>query len=204
MSTMLSTQNPERAAELQEGGAAAAAAEIAETGGLAEEAAVAMPEPVSQEGMPEIGQFVHYQPRRGDVRRGRTRVPALVIWKYPDTRLLQLAVYYDATDIHDQDRIPEAVGDERGWLLISGANGLTDADRFNVNAARQEVARLRSDVAEVRAILLGEFQAPERSILSMLDDVDSRVDGLIAKTSIPDARAVAKKTAAKKKPKRGK
>lgn len=215
MSTMLATQNPARAAQLQQEGedtleshkqaarsiqeqdsAAEAAKMLAETGGLDEVSAG----PVSQEGMPEIGDWIHYQPRRGEGRRGRYRVPALVIWRHPDTRLLDLVLVYDANDVGDQQRVPEAVGEERGWLLKPVPQLISNHAPREIAGLQRDLAKLGEMVSNLTSTVLGEFDPPQGSVLDLINTLDERLDAMVPPKK---AKPAAKKAPAKK-AKRGK
>lgn len=164
MGHMLSTMNPEEASKLQGHEAVEAVADAMRSG----ESIDPIDQPfIDTSGMPEIGDWVLYQPRRGEIRRGRNRVAALVTWVYPDSRLCDLAIFYEANDTVDQQRIPEAVGEERGWIVKTRAA-----------APSGEIAELRKEIVELRQIMLGDYEAPLTSLFAMLDDLDGRIDKL--------------------------
>jgi hypothetical protein len=154
---------------------AAAAAELVQEGGTdaAADVDVTVPaEPVWRDGDPDVGDWVVYQPRRGMVRRGRNRVAALVVHRHPHARLLDLAIFYEASDTLDDQRVPEAVGDERGWIV---KEQMFPARPASVEAAAESV---RQDIADLRALIFGEFEKPEVSLLDLLSMLDERVDKL--------------------------
>lgn len=179
--------------------------EVAEAAEVAQELAAGISvdqppqsiEPIWHDGDPDVSDMVIYQPRRGEVRRGRKRIAALVTHRYPDARVLDLAIIYEASDTMDQQRVPEAVGEERGWIVKNGAvfsknyssRDLPNDARVIVNHAPAEIAELSASLANLRAIVMGEFETPANSILDMLCELDERVDGFAASQSKPGAKS---------------
>lgn len=159
-------------------------------------------EPVWRAGDPDVSDMVIYQPRRGEIRRGRKRIAAMVTHRYPDARVLDLAIIYEASDTMDQQRVPEAVGEERGWIVKNATllDRLPPDARVTVNHAPREIAEISASLADLRAIVMGEFETPANSILDMLCELDERVDKLMA---LPDVLHLAAPKAPKSK-KRGK
>lgn len=166
MSHLLATMNPDAAAGLE--------AKVAQAVMDGEPVMDAPPaEPVAspwRDGDPDVSDWVIYQPRRGMIRRGRNRVAALVVHRHPDARLLDLAIFYEANDTLDDQRVPEAVGEERGWLVKA------NAPRVTVNRAPIEFAELRQSIADLSAMVLGGFSKPDLSVLDLLSMLDERVD----------------------------
>lgn len=184
MSHLLSTSNPDEAARLQE--AVAADVMSGPEGFVAPEPA----EPAWRDGDPDVGDWVIYQPRRGSIRRGRNRVAALVVYRHPHARLLDLAIFYEANDTLDDQRVPEAEGAERGWLVKNApvAAAPIMARYREERRAQDEITELRQDVAKLSALILGGFERPEHSVLELLSMLDERVDKLERSAPKPKRR----------------
>lgn len=167
-------------------------------------------EPVWHAGDPDVSDMVIYQPRRGEIRRGRKRIAAMVTHRYPDARVLDLAIIYEASDTMDQQRVPEAVGEERGWLVkhspIPMIARMSDEDEKALREspqsdaivwqqaatavdplARQTIETIKMEISELRTLVMGEFETPKASILDMLCELDERVDSLAPAASTKPA-----------------
>lgn len=172
MSHLLATMNPDAAAGLE--------AKVAQAVLDGEPVMDAPPaEPVAspwRDGDPDVSDWVIYQPRRGMIRRGRNRVAALVVHRHPDARLLDLAIFYEANDTLDDQRVPEATGEERGWLVKAWPNESQVPAVVEGYVAREEIGVLRQDIADLRTLILGDFNKPEHSVLDLLSMLDERVD----------------------------
>lgn len=117
--------------------------------------------------LPDIGSTVVYIPRAGQVRAGKTRVPAIVTGRDVDNRLLDLVVIYDADDFLSKPRIPRRQGDDHGWELVG-----------NVSGAASASADLREFKDEVGAVLFGGFLKPETSFTEELMEIRRRLDAI--------------------------
>lgn len=122
--------------------------------------------------LPEVGSTVRYHPRPGEVRRGRTVVPAIVIWRDEDARTLDLCVIHEATDLLQQDRVPEwEGGDGRGWEAVAQGGTVT------VDRAVAVDAEIRGEVSRLLRVVFGEYEeVPDKSLMGMLDTLDQRMD----------------------------
>lgn len=193
MSHLMETMKTIEAAEIAPPGSASEAAEMLKSGQSVDPPEGKSAADVWRPGDPDVSDMVIYQPRRGEVRRGRKRIAALVTHRYPDARVLDLAIIYEASDTMDQQRVPEAVGEERGWIVKNGAvfskdyssRDLPNDARITVNHAPAEIAQLRASIADLRAIVMGEFETPQTSVLDMLCELDERVDGFAASQHQP-------------------
>lgn len=144
--------------------------------------------------LPDIGDMVLFWPRAGDVRRGRTREPALVIWRHEAERLLDLVVVREANDVINQERVPERVGSDRGWTVKEPINADPVDDPF-AEEPGEDVEALRSEVGDLRKVLLGEIEAPVAPVLELIDALDERLDKL--ERARDDGKAVLGAKAAK-------
>lgn len=117
--------------------------------------------------MPGVGTMVLYWPRPAEARRGRFKVPALVMAVDESNRHLDLIVFQEAHDMIDQQRVPEHVENERGWSrMLPVAMG---------ESVGEVVLALKSDVAKLRNIVLGDFEVPKQSVIELLDAMDERM-----------------------------
>lgn len=143
----------------------------------------AAPAPVASPGLdhladlPDIGDMVIYRPRSGEIRRGRDRVPAMVIWRNVEARTLDLVVSYDANDHSDRERVPEwdGVPGNLGWQTKHGPAVVVGGPRMSDG---DDVANLAGDLLSLREMVQGSFDQPKSCILEMLDNLDTRLDAL--------------------------
>lgn len=162
---------------------------------------------------PDVSDTIIYQPRRGEIRRGRKRIAAIVTHRYPEARLFDLAIIFEASDMLDQQRVPEAVGEERGWIvkhpIIAAFEDIAlSASRVagaNENETPENQAmELKAEISQLRALVLGSFDMPENSVLDMINDIDGRVDKIMSVITAESAPAKAKKATATKPAKKAK
>lgn len=113
--------------------------------------------------LPDIGSTVVYIPRAGQVRAGKTRVPAIVTGRDVENRILDLVVIYDADDFLSKPRIPRRQGDDHGWELVGGQE----------EKSGEILGDIGSQLNELRDIIA--------SVNSRVDAVDRRLDVLEAK-----------------------
>lgn len=191
MSTLLSTFNPQAAQEIRD-------ANQVPPPPVQEPVVVEPAPPLRETGtgpLPGIGDIVLYHPRGSEARRGRTTVPAIVIWRDEEGRQLELCIVHEANDVRQIERVREWPGGaERGWEAKGGS---VTVNRVGVEESALD--GLKAEVAELRAIVLGDFERPNDSILEMLDDLDGRLDALGKQVNAAGKPAVipAKKKAAK-------
>lgn len=128
--------------------------------------------------LPDVGHLVVYTMRAGYARGGRTRFNALV--QGHGTRgTLNLLVMIDAGDFIDEQFVePAGPGQETHcweWPDDSrNANGF----RGTIAALHQRIGELEENVADMRAIVLGEFEAPKVSIIHIMQDFETRLRSL--------------------------
>jgi hypothetical protein len=119
--------------------------------------------------MPGVGQMVLYRPRPTDVKRGRTVLPAMVLWGDPDNRTLELFVISDANDQINQERVPESMGEhERGWVRMPAteATGASDG---------AEVAALRAELEALREQVFGTNEMDDGALADAVMEFDARI-----------------------------
>lgn len=111
--------------------------------------------------IPSIGHLVVYHLRDGDSKNMRTKFPAIVLDANPKTGLLSLIIIVDAGDEWRQDRVPPHQAPEPGWELVKAGT-----------------------IADINFLIertFGAHEAPETSIMSMLADLQGRIEALEAK-----------------------
>src|SRR6185369_13523658 len=128
--------------------------------------------------LPDVGHIVVYTMRLGHGRAGRTRFNALVQGRGPNGTL-NLMVMIDAGDMIDEQFVSPAGPGQEGhcweWPDDSrNANGF----RGTIAALHQRIGELEENVADMRAIVLGDFDAPKVSIIHIMRDFESRLHAL--------------------------
>lgn len=118
--------------------------------------------------LPGVGSPVVYCPRPGQIRAGRSRVPAIVLKADGDNGLLDLVVIYDADDFLSVRDVPRRQGEDRGWEPASDSAG----------AVLEKLEAFKGELAEV---LFGLNVKPEVDILTQLSDIRERLAILEAK-----------------------
>jgi hypothetical protein len=141
--------------------------------------------------LPPIGTVVHYHPRPTDVKRGRTVMPAMVLWQNQD-RTLELLIIADANDQINQERVPESPSEhERGWSRIPSQTAQAGQDGG-------AVAALRADLETLREQVLGGYVPDEA--LPVVDAIFEIRDRLTALEEKPAPRPRGRPKKAKAKP----
>lgn len=118
--------------------------------------------------LPDIGSTVVYIPRSGQVRAGKTRVPAIVTGRDVDNGLLDLVVIYDADDFLSKPRIPRRQGDDHGWELVGAAP----------QAESDAISSLQDFKEEISDALFGENAKPDMNFCDQLMDISKRLDAV--------------------------
>lgn len=115
--------------------------------------------------LPDIGSTVVYIPRAGQVRAGKTRVPAIVTGRDVDNRLLDLVVIYDADDFLSKPRIPRRQGDDHGWELVGAA-------------PQGRSSELQTFKDELGSVLFGDNAKPPTNFTDELMEIRRRLDAI--------------------------
>lgn len=124
--------------------------------------------------LPGVSDVVLYHPRPGEVRQGRVTVPAIVLKRDVENRHLELLVIHHSDDLITQERVAEYIEGDRGWSRRPGGDSAV-------------IEALTAQVAALTALVIGDFEKPETSILAMLAEVDERV-GAIEDAQAPPVR----------------
>ena len=147
---------------------------------------------IEERPLPQVGDPVVYYPRPHEVRRGRKEVAAVVTHVDKDNRRLDLVLFYEAADWGDAQGVPEHVGEERGWMRKEVISTV------QINRDPDEIAGLRKEIADLRALVLGDFERPPEAIMHYIEQLDARLDKLEAVATAP--AAVIPETPQKRKP----
>lgn len=133
----------------------------------AEAAAAIHPAP-DRPRLPGVGASVVYTMRAGHGRSGRTRFPAIVRDHGPNDTLA-LTVIIDAGDMADEDLVGRAApGNEfHCWDYVEAVRPV--AERLD------EPGGLRGEVASLDAAVFGDFDRPTISLISILQDFETRL-----------------------------
>lgn len=117
--------------------------------------------------LPPIGAAVMYTMRPGHGRNGRTKFPALV-QAHRDGRQLDLTVIIDAGDFSDETFVAEAGpgAEQHCWEASAPVGGADPA----------ELAALRAEIAELRHIMLGDYEAPSISFIDVLVEFETKLN----------------------------
>lgn len=125
--------------------------------------------------LPDVGHLVVYTMRQGFGRQGKTRFNALVQGR-GERGTLNLLVMIDAGDFIDEQFVAPAGPGQEGhcwdWPDDSrNANGF----RGTIAALHQRIGDLEENVADMRAVVLGDFDAPKVSIITIMQDFENRL-----------------------------
>lgn len=125
--------------------------------------------------LPGVGSTVVYCPRPGEVRAGKTRVPAIVLKADAENGLLDLVVIYEADDFLSRKSLPRRMGEDRGWEPAEGS-------------AQAIAERLDAFKREVGEVLFGEHVKPETSFTDEMLAMTAAIKTLDARLSTLEAK----------------
>jgi len=153
--------------------------------------------------LPGVGQTVVYHMRRGHGRNGRTSFPALV-QGHGERDTLMLTVIIDAGDMVDEQFVEQiGLGKDDGhcWEWPEGVRPL--AERLDEPAGlRSKVNEIESQISELYTCVLGDFDIPKISLISILQDFENRLRAIKQENNdLRVAAGPAPKTKAKSKKK---
>jgi hypothetical protein len=120
--------------------------------------------------LPRIGDMVLYRPRRHEVKRGRTEMPAMVIWRNEEMRTLELFVIADANDQINQERVPESPCEgEWGWVRKESPQTAPDA------LEREAIGQLRGELDALREQIWGDNEPSEGNLAEAVMSFEKRL-----------------------------
>lgn len=165
---------------------------------VTQEMAAPPPEPVAVEELPrgplpDVGDPVLYYPRPGEFSgRVRTKAAALVIYVDAEKRLCDLCIFRDADDLISQQNVPEqTVPGERGWR-VKEPKAPVAMEAMEAPVA-PDLGAIRQEVADLRTIVLGEYDVPPSSMFDLIDKLDERLDKIEQMDVGEPAKAAPKK-----------
>ncbi len=124
--------------------------------------------------MPEVGMWVIYHYRPGEIIAGMAKAPALVLARDPENAVLRLLVIRDRDDILKEDRVPRRRPNERGWDYIpddsSDAKAMARADDAH--------DRLQAFMDELSAVFFGDQPKPDQALLDQFEEMKLRLEKL--------------------------
>lgn len=117
--------------------------------------------------MPEAGDVVLYHMRPGAMRAGQTSVPGFVLAVDQSNRQLKLLVIFGQDDMLTEERVPERIGTDYGWVIKSSADAQVPALRAEVESLKGEIAAMSDGLEafklELAQTLFGEHDKPAES-----------------------------------------
>lgn len=148
--------------------------------------------------LPDVGHLVIYTMRAGHGRQGRTRFNALVQGR-GERGSLNLMVMIDANDFIDEQFVaPAGPGCETHCWEWPDDSRNASGFRGTIAGLHQRIGELEENVADMRAVILGDFDVPKISIIAIMQDFENRLR-LIAQSQggaptvrVPRARSKAK------------
>lgn len=126
---------------------------------------------------PGVGEVVIYHMRTGHGRQGRTRFPAIVQESRQGERGLALTVIMEAGELKNETLVEEiGPGKDGGhcWERPD-VTFVAEAFRNTVTALTTRVGDLETQVADLRKLVLGDFDPPRISIIDIMQDFENRL-----------------------------
>lgn len=139
--------------------------------------------------LPDVGEIVIYHMRTGHGRQGRTRFPALV-QSQGERGTLGLTVILEAGELLNATLVEETGPGKDGghcWERPDGSH-LADAFRNTVTALATRVGDLEQQVADLRKVVLGDFDVPRISIIDIMQDFENRLRDIASQAGAAVAR----------------
>lgn len=125
--------------------------------------------------LPDVGEMVIYHMRAGHGRQGRTRFPALV-QMHGERGTLGLTVILEAAELKNETLVEE-IGpgkDSHVWERPD-ISALAEIFRGTMTALQTRMSELERENATLRECVLGEFDVPKVSLVSILADFENRL-----------------------------
>lgn len=124
---------------------------------------------------PQVGELVIYHMRPGERRQGRTTFPALVQGA-GERGLLNLTAILEAGELKNETLVSE-IGpgrDAHVWERPDNS-ALAEVFRGTITSLHQRIGDLETEMKAMRAIVLGEYDAPRISIIAIMQDFETRL-----------------------------
>jgi hypothetical protein len=125
--------------------------------------------------LPDVGEIVIYHMRVGHARQGRTRFPALV-QSHGERYSLGLTVILEAAELKNETLVEE-IGpgkDSHVWERPD-ISSLAEIFRGTMTALQTRMGELEIENRTLRDCVLGEFDVPKVSLVSILADFENRL-----------------------------
>lgn len=125
--------------------------------------------------LPDVGHIVIYTMRQGFGRMGKTRFNALVQGR-GDRGTLNLLVMVDANDFVDEQFV-QAAGPGTEFNCWEWPDDSRNATGFRgtIAALHQRIGDLEDNVADLRAIILGDYDAPKVALFEIFAKLEARL-----------------------------
>lgn len=131
---------------------------------------------------PDIGTMVVYKPRAGIMRMGRTEFPAIVLG-HDEHGHLDLFVLMEPEDMMLEQRVRPQLNDEgHSWRHVD-LPALPEEDQQRIvelensnTTLNETVEVLQSQMAELRKLLLGDYNPAELSVYSLLAEFEAKLN----------------------------
>lgn len=125
--------------------------------------------------LPDVGDIVIYHMRQGHGRQGRTRFSALVQGR-GERGSLNLTIIIDAQDFVDEQFVqPIGVGQEFHCWEWPDDSRRADGFRGTIAALHQRIGDLEGELAEMRKMILGDYDAPKLALFDIFAKMEARL-----------------------------
>lgn len=125
--------------------------------------------------LPDVGHLVVYTMRAGYARQGKTKFNALVQGR-GERGTLNLLVMIDANDFVDEQFVLAAgPGQETNCWEWPDDSRNASGFRGTIAALHQRIGEVEENLADLRAVVLGDFDTPKVSLISILQDFENRL-----------------------------
>lgn len=132
---------------------------------------------------PDISTMVVYIPRNGVQRMGRREFPAIVLGHDQDG-FLDLFVLMEPEDMMLESHVRPQLNEEgHSWRYpeLPPVDEETEGRMSELASANkalsEEVEALRAQIAEVRKLVVGDYNPAELSVYSLLHEFESKLNG---------------------------
>ena len=141
--------------------------------------------------LPGVGEMVVYTMRPGHGRNGRTRFPAVVMGEQGGKLLLTVII--DAGDTVDESLVDEAGPGAEFHCWERVAATAVPGIHGTVAALHERIGALEGEFKQLSDTVLGDFDHPKISLISILQDFENRLRALKAEAVSPAKARKSKK-----------